>query len=63
MLPGTAHWGRIQMDEGHVLPDVAAYSGVKEAALVGEGLLAREFVQRREYHFLRREREANAHVS
>ena len=51
------------MDEGHVLPDVAAYSGVKEAALVGEGLLAQEFVQRREYHFLRQEQEANAHVS
>ena len=35
MLPGMAHWGQIQMDEGHVLPDVAAYLGVKEAVLVG----------------------------
>ena len=51
------------MDEGHVLPDVAAYSGGKEAALVGKGLLAWEFVQRREYHFLCQEREVNAHVS
>ena len=63
MLPGMAHWGWTQMDDGHVLPDVAAYSGGKEAALVGEGLLAWEFVQRREYHFLCQEQEVNAHVS